>query len=173
MLLAAAEPVGVWDASSPVWNLLSALGGGLIAALSAWALDARRGAREVQRANHDVLRDLYRRTMLDIDRLEKLAREVGAALRAEAENPGRQRAAAVEVARKELAESNLHRVLLEMALFAPPRTAALANRYAVAAVHLRNSPVDEVEADIDVVVEKSAELVTQMQKDLGLRRRNR
>lgn len=48
------------DVSSPLWNLLSALLGGLIAALTAWRLERSRTHRDAERERRAHARQVYR-----------------------------------------------------------------------------------------------------------------
>ncbi|VTR77938.1 hypothetical protein [Cellulomonas hominis] len=63
-MLSAATETTFWSQSSPIWNLLSALLGGLIAAGAALITEQYRGKRERAQEHAIYVRDLYLETHL-------------------------------------------------------------------------------------------------------------
>lgn len=57
---------GIWAPTSPIWNLLSALLGALVGALSIGLVEVVRGRRERERERRDHVRPIYREVMTEL-----------------------------------------------------------------------------------------------------------
>lgn len=153
-----------WSATSPIWNVLSALAGGLVVAVSGWVIEAIRGRRERERELRDAVRPLYRQLHARAVAVEDAATKFA---EVKSTRPGTNDAATA-FGEYRAASSALNPLLEDVALLGSLRAMEQAGLLVRAEKDLRaaSDPVD-MECAAEAIHDRVDDLVLALRRDLG------